>query len=107
MHVMTNRPSEREHTVTQENSQAGRVTLKALAAGDQELMGYLVREVMQEVLEAEMSDALGAGPGERTEARLGYRARHYPRTLITRVGGAEPAWLTSDTISGKPAMAGH
>ena len=44
---------------------------------------------MQQILEAEMSDALGAEPGERTQARLGYRAGHYPRTLITRVGKLE------------------
>ena len=49
----------------------------------------MVREAMQQVLEAEMTDALGAEPGERTEARLGYRAGHYPRTLITRVGKLE------------------
>ena len=41
------------------------------------------------VLEAEMTEALGAGPGERTEARQGYRAGYYPRTLVTRVGKLE------------------
>jgi putative transposase len=89
MHVMTNHPYEREHTMTQKKSTAGRATLKALMAEDQELMRTLVREVMHEILEAEMTDALGAEPGERTEARLGYRAGHYPRTLITRVGKLE------------------
>ena len=49
----------------------------------------IVRAVMQEMLEAEMTDALGAGKGERTEARLGYRSGYYARTLITRVGKLE------------------
>ena len=89
MHVMPSHPYEREHTMTQEKSTAGRATLKALLADDQDLMRHLVREVMQEILEAEMTDALSAEPGERTEARLGYRAGHYPRTLITRVGKLE------------------
>jgi putative transposase len=89
MHVMPSHPYEREHTMTQEKSTAGRATLKALLADDQDLMRHLVREVMQEILEVEMTDALGAEPGERTEARLGYRAGHYPRTLITRVGKLE------------------
>jgi putative transposase len=89
MHVMPSHPYEREHTMTQEKSTAGRATLKALLADDQDLMRHLVREVMQEILEAEMTDALAAEPGERTEARLGYRAGHYPRTLITRVGKLE------------------
>jgi putative transposase len=44
---------------------------------------------MQEMLEAEMTDALGAAKGERTAVRLGYRSGYYSRTLITRVGKLE------------------
>ena len=44
---------------------------------------------MQEMLEAEMTDALGAEKGERTAARLGYRSGYYSRTLVTRVGKLE------------------
>ena len=44
---------------------------------------------MQEVLEAEMTDGLGAEKGERTTARLGYRSGYYTRTLVTRVGKLE------------------
>jgi putative transposase len=43
----------------------------------------IVRAVMQEMLEAEMTDALGAKKGERTVARLGYRSGYYTRTLVT------------------------
>ena len=49
----------------------------------------VVRAVLQEVLEAEMTEALGAGKGERSAGRLGYRSGHYGRTLITRVGKPE------------------
>jgi len=49
----------------------------------------IVRAVMQEMLEAEMTDALGAEKGERTIARLGYRSGYYTRTLVTRVGKLE------------------
>jgi hypothetical protein len=49
----------------------------------------VVRAVLQEVLEAEMDEALGASKGERTPERLGYRSGHYGRTLITRVGKLE------------------
>jgi transposase-like protein len=49
----------------------------------------VVRAVIQEMLEAEMTDALGAGKSERTPGRLGYRAGYYGRTLITRVGKLE------------------
>ena len=51
----------------------------------------IVRAVMQEMLEAEMTDALAAGKGERTAARLGYRSGYYARTLVTLVGKLELA----------------
>ena len=56
---------------------------------------------MQELLEAEMTEALCAGKGERTPQRLGYRAGYYPRTLVTRVGKLElraagPPWTLLD-----------
>jgi transposase-like protein len=41
---------------------------------------------MQEMLEAEMTDALGAEKGEHTAARLGYRSGCYTRTLVTPEG---------------------
>ena len=49
----------------------------------------IVRAVVQEMLEAEMTEALGAGRSERTSARVGYRSGSYTRTLITRVGKLE------------------
>jgi hypothetical protein len=48
-----------------------------------------VRTALQEVLEAEMTEALGAEKGERTAGRQGYRSGYYGRTLITRVGKLE------------------
>src|SRR3982751_3319608 len=48
-----------------------------------------MRAALQEILEAEMTDALGAEKSERTATRLGYRAGSYGRTLITRVGKLE------------------
>jgi putative transposase len=49
----------------------------------------VVEEVVQQILEAEMEEALGAEKSERTPNRRGYRSGHYPRTLITRVGKLE------------------
>jgi transposase-like protein len=62
---------------------------EALVAGDRDLMKALMKEALQEVLEAEMSEFLGADPGERTEARRGYRAGYYGRGLVTRIGKLE------------------
>jgi transposase-like protein len=62
---------------------------EALVAGDRDLMKALMKEALQEVLEAEMSELLGAEPGERTEGRRGYRAGYYGRGLVTRIGKLE------------------
>jgi putative transposase len=49
----------------------------------------LLEATVQSVLEAEMDEALGAGCGERTPGRRGYRSGHYRRRLVTRVGTLE------------------
>ena len=63
--------------------------VKALPAQDQDFLRPLVQAVLQELLEAEMTEALGAAKGERTTARLGYRSGYYDRTLVSRVGKLE------------------
>jgi putative transposase len=63
--------------------------VKALLAEDQDFLRPLVQAVLQELLAAEMTEAPGARKGERTPARLGYRAGYYGRTLVTRVGKLE------------------
>jgi putative transposase len=62
---------------------------KELLKGNPDGLREVVRAVLQEVLEAEMTEALGAGKGERSAGRLGYRSGYYGRTLITRVGKLE------------------
>jgi putative transposase len=64
-------------------------TVKELVAGDRDLIKALMKEALQEVLEAEMSQFLGAGPSERTEERKGYRSGYYARNLVTRIGKLE------------------
>ena len=53
--------------MTQKKLTATGTDWKALVSEDADLMRAVVRQVMQEILEAEMTDALGAEPGERTE----------------------------------------
>jgi transposase-like protein len=65
------------------------IDVKALLAGDDAFLRTVVRAALQEVLEAEMTEAVGAAKGERTAGRLGYRSGYYGRTLITRVGKLE------------------
>jgi putative transposase len=63
--------------------------LKALIAEDEDILRPIVQIAVQEFLEAEMNEALGAGKSERSTGRLGYRSGYYPRKLITRVGTLE------------------
>jgi transposase-like protein len=58
-------------------------------AGDRDLIKALMKESLQDVLEGEMNEFLGAAPSERTEARSGNRAGHDGRNLVTRIGKLE------------------
>ena len=62
---------------------------KELLGTDKELMLTLMRGVVQEVLESEMTEALGAEKSQRVSGRLGYRSGYYTRSLVTRVGNIE------------------
>jgi putative transposase len=62
---------------------------KEAIAADAEGLKALMRAAFQEVLEAEMTEALGAAKGERTGRRLGHRSGYYERDLITRMGKIE------------------
>jgi len=61
---------------------------QALLEGDRGLR-KLMESSYNQVLEAEMSEHLGAERDERTEGRQGYRNGHYTRSLVTRVGTIE------------------
>ena len=52
-------------------------------------MAVLMESVLNQVLQSEMSDHLGAEPEERTVGRRGYRNGSYERELTTRVGRLE------------------
>ena len=60
-----------------------------LVEQDKDLLQQMVRETVQQILEAEMTDTLGAGKGQRTAGRRGYRSGYYERSLVTRVGKLE------------------
>jgi putative transposase len=75
--------------MTNRKVKSGTIDVKALLAEDGEFLRALARAALQEVLEAEMTEALSAEKGERTAGRLGYRSGYYDRTLITRVGKLE------------------
>ena len=63
--------------------------VKQLLASDRDFLKPLIQAAVQETLEAEMTEAVGAEKGERSEGRLSYRSGYYTRSLITRVGKLE------------------
>ena len=75
--------------MTQEKNRPEKRNFEELIGEDRDLMKGLIKEALQEFLEAEMDEAAGAAKGERTESRLAYRSGYYQRTLITRVGKVE------------------
>jgi len=75
--------------MTRTEGKTGSIAVKEILLSNPDGLRDMIRVVMQEVLEAEMDEALGASKGERTPERLGYRSGHYGRTLVTRVGKLE------------------
>lgn len=68
-----------------ENGKVMAATQEALL-DQKDFLRDLVQEVLQELLETEFSQFLGAAPHERTARRRGYRNGGYDRELVTRVG---------------------
>src|SRR5258707_1417646 len=60
-------------------------TLQRLFTGDRQL-ARLLESILNQVLEAQVSEHLQTGRYERTEERQGYRNGYKPRQLTTRVG---------------------
>ena len=75
--------------MTEKNVKRSKQDIKALMAADEDFLRPMVKVILQEVLEAEMSEAVGAGKGERSAERCGYRSGYYARGLVTRVGKVE------------------
>lgn len=75
--------------MTKSKSAISREVLKQTLVENEDFLKPLIQLVLQEVLEAEMEGIIGAGKGERTMSRRGYRSGYYQRSLVTRVGKLE------------------
>jgi putative transposase len=71
------------------SSKALKAAVKQILEEDRDLFKTMIGESLQQVLEAEMDETLGAEKSERTPNRLGYRSGSYGRSLVTRVGKIE------------------
>ena len=72
--------------MTKDHRRPDALTAQGILLDDADFLREIVERVLQEVLEAEITEHVGAAPYERTDARKGHRNGHKPRTLRTRVG---------------------
>lgn len=63
--------------------------LKEVLLSDIDFLKELVEQLLQQILEQEMVEIIGADKHERSDGRKGYRSGYYHRTLYTRVGKLE------------------
>lgn len=65
---------------------------ESLRSGDGlEMIRTLVQRMLQELIEAEATEHIGALPGEHTEARTTWRNGHRPKMVTTQAGDADLA----------------
>lgn len=75
--------------MAQKNRNAETTDVKNLLLETPDLIREIVAQTVQQILESEMDEALGARRSERTEERAGHRSGYYDRSFITRVGKLE------------------
>jgi putative transposase len=75
--------------MTKREGKAEVIDIKGLLAQDDDFVGAAVEALVEAALASEMTEAIGAAKGERTETRRSYRSGYYTRSLITRVGTLE------------------
>ena len=78
-----------KQTMTQNKNKLSKEEIKSLMEKDLDFLKPMVRIVMQEVLEVEMSEIAGTEKGECTEARQGYRSGYSRRSLVRRARAAQ------------------
>ena len=64
---------ERKEEMTRKKNSA-KPSWKEVMTADADFMKALIQEVVQQVLEAEMEEVVGAEKGQRTSGRIGYRS---------------------------------
>ena len=72
--------------MTQDHRRLDAQTVQGILLDNPDFLHEIVERVLQELLEAEMTQHIGAAPHEHTNTRMGHRNGHKPRTLRTRVG---------------------
>jgi hypothetical protein len=71
-----------KQTMTKNKNKLSKEEIKSLMEKDPDFLKPMLQFVVQEVLEAEMSETVGAEKGERAEGRQGYRSGYYRRSFF-------------------------
>jgi len=74
---------------TKKKTTAASASFASLMSADRDLLKDLFTEVLEQILESDMTETLGASRSERTADRLGYRSGYYQRSFVTRIGKLE------------------
>jgi len=72
--------------MAQDHRRLAEEVVQGVLLDDPAFLRQIVERVLQELLEAEMTEHIGAAPYERSERRTGHRNGYKPRALRTRVG---------------------
>src|SRR5215216_7178181 len=73
-------------TMTKDHRNVDAQMAQEILLDDPTFLREIVERVVQQILEAEMTEHIGAASYERSATRTGHRNGHKPRTLRTRVG---------------------
>src|SRR5829696_9161894 len=73
-------------TMTKDHRRLDAELAQEVLLDDPSFLRGIVERLVQQLLETEMTEHIGAAPYERTERRTGQRNGYKPRTLRTRVG---------------------
>jgi putative transposase len=75
-----------EKKMAEDHRRSDEKLLQAVLLDEPEFLRQILERVLQEMLEAEMTEHIGAAPYQRTHMRTGQRNGYKPRALKTRVG---------------------
>jgi putative transposase len=76
----------REERMAEDHRRLAEEVAQGILLDDPGIFKEIVESVLQELLEVEMTEHVGAAPYERSERRTGHRNGYKPRALRTRVG---------------------
>jgi putative transposase len=90
--------SKRSKTMTTDNRRVDAELVQEVLLDDPGFLREIVEWVVQQILEPEISEHIGAAPYERTNERKGHRNGHKGRTLRTRVGALNHGRVASVAV---------